>query len=55
MDVEPRRIVFELISPVGATYVMQSYAQIVDPTLSIAKLPTLGDTCQLVPGTADPP
>lgn len=34
--------VFQLTAPDGAVYVMQSYAQIVDPALSYADLPGLG-------------
>jgi hypothetical protein len=36
------RTVFELVAPGGDTYVMQSYAQIKDPALTIADLPSLG-------------
>jgi hypothetical protein len=36
------RRVFELVAPGGDTYVMQSYAQIKDPKLTLAKLPSLG-------------
>lgn len=42
--------VFELISPTGDTYVMQSYAQIVDPKLSLADLPRLGERLKLPKG-----
>lgn len=34
--------IYELVSQDGTVYVMQSYAQIVDPTLSENDLPTLG-------------
>jgi hypothetical protein len=34
--------VFELVAPGGDTYVMQSYAQIKDPSLTLAKLRALG-------------
>ena len=34
--------VYELTSPGGAVYVMQSVSQIIDPDLSLADLPTLG-------------
>ncbi|WP_371348719.1 hypothetical protein [Ancylobacter sp. IITR112] len=34
--------IFQLTAPDGAVYVMQSYAQIVEPTLSYADLPGLG-------------
>lgn len=44
------RIVFELVAPGGDTYVMQSYAQIIDPTLTLAKLPSLGRRLRLPPG-----
>src|SRR3954462_2662777 len=36
------RTVFELVAPGGDTYVMQSYSQIKDPGLTLAKLPALG-------------
>src|SRR3954470_11260486 len=36
------RTVFELVAPGGDTYVMQSYAQIKDPSLSLARLRSLG-------------
>ena len=36
------RTVFELVAPGGDTYVMQSYAQIRDPELTIGKLRALG-------------
>ena len=42
--------VFELISPTGDIYVMQSYAQIVDPKLSFADLPKLGERLKLPAG-----
>lgn len=42
------RRIFELVAPGGDTYVMQSYALIVDPALTLAKLPALG-------GRLDPP
>jgi hypothetical protein len=44
------RTVFELIAPGGDTYVMQSYAQIKDPKLTLAKLRTLGRRLTLPPG-----
>lgn len=44
------RTVYELISPKGATYVMQSYAQIVDPKLTEADLTSLGSRLTLPPG-----
>jgi hypothetical protein len=36
------RTVFELVAPGGDTYVMQSYAQIKDPALTLSKLASLG-------------
>ncbi len=44
------RTVFELVAPGGDTYVMQSYAQIVDPRLTIGKLRTLGARLRLPAG-----
>jgi hypothetical protein len=44
------RTVFELVAPGGDTYVMQSYAQIKDPKLTLAKLPRLGSRLNLPPG-----
>jgi hypothetical protein len=44
------RTVFELIAPGGDIYVMQSYAQIKDPTLALDKLPSLGRRLNLPPG-----
>ena len=44
------RRVFELLAPDGATYVMQSYSQIVDPELDLADLPGLGDRLTLPEG-----
>jgi len=41
------RTVFELVAPGGDTYVMQSYAQIKDPSLTLAKLGALGRRLQL--------
>lgn len=41
---------FQLTSPEGFTYVMQSYAQIVDPTLTYAALPGLGAKLKLPTG-----
>lgn len=45
-------LVFELTSPEGDVYIMQSYAQIADKTLTIDDLPSLGDTLQLPAGWA---
>jgi hypothetical protein len=42
--------VFELVAPGGDTYVMQSYAQIKDPTLTLAKLKGLGARLDLPTG-----
>ncbi len=42
--------VFELKGPDGAVYVMQSYAQIVDPTLSYEALPGLATRLKLPEG-----
>jgi hypothetical protein len=44
------RTVFELVAPGGDTYVMQSYAQIKDPKLTIGKLGSLGRRLALPPG-----
>jgi haloalkane dehalogenase len=44
------REVYELIAPDGTSYVMQSYSLQVDPTLTEAALPTLGDRLQLPEG-----
>ncbi|MBS9476765.1 hypothetical protein KIP89_06570 [Ancylobacter sp. VKM B-3255] len=42
--------VFTLTAPDGAVYVMQSYAQIVDPALAYADLPSLGAKLTLPAG-----
>lgn len=42
--------VYQLTSPGGATYVMQSMSQIVDPELTIADLPNLGSRLALPEG-----
>jgi hypothetical protein len=44
------RTVFELVAPGGDTYVMQSYAQIKDPSLRLGKLASLGKRLKLPPG-----
>ncbi len=44
------RAVYELIAPDGVTYVMQSYSLAVDPALTEADLPTLGDRLKLPAG-----
>lgn len=41
------RMVYELTSPTGDVYIMQSYAQIADPTLSVDDLPSLGSRLAL--------
>lgn len=46
----PGRTVFELVTPGGRTYVMQSYSQIVDPKLTLAQLPALGRRLHLPKG-----
>ncbi|MBC7971274.1 MAG: hypothetical protein H7Z11_14335 [Verrucomicrobia bacterium] len=43
-------LVYELISPEGEVYRMQSYAQIADPALTIADLETLGTRLELPQG-----
>lgn len=42
--------VYELISPSADVYMMQSYAQIADPKLSLDDLPRLGERLQLPAG-----
>lgn len=42
--------VFELIDPDGEVYMMQSYAQMVDPSLSLADLPDLSSRLDLPEG-----
>jgi hypothetical protein len=44
------REVYELIASDGTTYVMQSYSLQIDPTLTEADLPTLGDRLVLPEG-----
>lgn len=44
------RDVYELVAPSGTTYIMQSYALIVDPTLNEEKLKTLGEHLHLPAG-----
>lgn len=44
------RPIFELIDPQGQRWVMQSWSQIVDPTLSLPDLPELADRLQLPDG-----
>jgi hypothetical protein len=47
---EKGRTVFELAAPGGDVYVMQSYAQIKDPTLTLAKLGSLARRLKLPSG-----
>lgn len=42
--------IFELTDPKGDVYVMQSYAQIIDKTLTYKQLPSLGSKLQLPQG-----
>lgn len=42
--------IFELTDPQGNVYIMQSYAQIADRTLTIAQLPDLASKLKLPPG-----
>ena len=42
--------VYELVSPAGDVYMMQSYSQIADPKLSLADLPALGKRLKLPAG-----
>lgn len=42
--------VYELVSPAGDTYIMQSYAQMADPNLTIADLASLGMRLKLPQG-----
>ena len=44
------RRVFELVAPGGTTYVMQSFAQIRDPRLTLRRLPSLGRRLDLPAG-----
>ena len=44
------RRIWELVAPGGDTYVMQAYAQIKDPSLTIGKLGALGRRLDLPPG-----
>ena len=44
------RVVYELVAPGGDVYVMQAYAQIVDPKQRIGKLRSLGSRLDLPPG-----
>jgi hypothetical protein len=44
------RVVYELVAPGGDVYVMQAYAQIVDPEQRIGQLRSLGSRLDLPPG-----
>lgn len=44
------RPVFELLDPQGQRWVMQSWSQAIDPTLSLSDLPQLADRLQLPAG-----
>jgi hypothetical protein len=44
------RLVYELVGPKGEVYMMQSYAQIVDPGLTLAALEHLGSRLKLPAG-----
>jgi hypothetical protein len=44
------RPIFLLTSPEGDVYIMQSYAQIADPTLTYEQLPDLASRLSLPPG-----
>jgi hypothetical protein len=44
------RPIFQLTSPTGDVYVMQSYSQIADPTLTYEQLPNLGGKLALPDG-----
>ena len=44
------RKIYELLAPDGSTYVMQAYSQIVDPTLRMGDLASLGDRLALPEG-----
>jgi len=47
---EAGKPVYELVSPEGYTYVMQTYAQLVDTKLSMEDLPALGSRLKLPTG-----
>ena len=48
------RVVYELVAPGGDVYVMQAYAQIVDPKQRIGKLRSLGKPARPAAGLALP-
>jgi len=52
LEYDAGREVYELVAPDGAVYVMQSYAQIEDPSLLEADLPTLATRLALPAGWA---
>lgn len=49
-EIDAGREVYELLAPDGSIYVMQAYAQIVDPTLTASDLPGLGARLSLPAG-----
>lgn len=49
-EIDAGREVYELTAPDGAVYVMQSYAQIIDPALSASDLPGLASRLRLPSG-----
>ncbi|MBX7192108.1 MAG: hypothetical protein K1X94_08630 [Sandaracinaceae bacterium] len=49
-EIDAGREVYELLAPDGSIYVMQAYAQIVDPALSSGDLPGLGTRLSLPVG-----
>jgi hypothetical protein len=50
LEFDAGREVYELLAPDGSIYVMQSYAQVVDASLSETDLPTLGGRLTLPSG-----
>ena len=50
LELDAGREVYELLAPDGSIYVMQSYAQIVDPELQESDLATLGARLELPEG-----
>ncbi len=42
--------IYELTDPDGVHYVMQSYTEMIDPTMDASRLPTLGETLNLPEG-----
>lgn len=49
---DPANPIFELIDDQGRRWVMQTYSQMVDPTLALDDLPELGARLRLPPGWA---